>query len=239
MLLPRNSVEKRPALMWIHGGPMSQFADGWHWRWNPLVPAAAGYAMILPNPRGSTGAGQEFIQGICNNEWGGACFRDIMAVLDAVCARDDIDATRVGAMGGSFGGYMANWIGVKSERFRCLMTHAGIYDLEGFTGATDYPSYMYQELGITPYEDRDGFERYSPHRLLANWKTPTLIIHGEKDYRVPIGEALHLFEALCWRGVDAELLVFPDENHWILRPQNIRQWYHVVLEFADKHLSPE
>jgi dipeptidyl aminopeptidase/acylaminoacyl peptidase len=217
---------------------MTQFADGWHWRWNPLIPAAAGYAMILPNPRGSTGFGQEFIQGIWNNEWGGACFRDIMAVLDAVCSRDDIDAERVGAMGGSFGGYMANWIGVQTERFRCLMTHAGIYDLGGFTGATDYPSYMYYGLGITPYENPEAFERYSPHRLLANWKTPTLIIHGEKDYRVPIGEALHLFEALCWRGVDAELLVFPDENHWILRPQNIRQWYRVMLEFACKHLLP-
>lgn len=236
LVLPRNSADKHPALVWIHGGPMAQHADGWHWRWNPLIPAAAGYAVLLPNPRGSTGAGQEFIQGIWNNQWGAACYRDIMAATDALCARDDIDDTRLGAMGGSFGGYMANWIGVSTDRFRCLMTHAGIYSLSGFSGSTDAPGYLHHEIGATPYESPEVFDRYSPHRLLDNWKTPTLVIHGEKDYRVPIGEALHLFEALCWRGVDAEFLVFPDENHWILRPQNIRQWYRATLEFADKHL---
>lgn len=238
LIMPINRNGKCPALVWIHGGPVGQHADCWHWRWNPLVPAAAGYAVILPNPRGSTGFGPDYIQGIWNNQWGAACYRDIMAVTDAVCERADIDPDRVGAMGGSFGGYMANWIGVSTDRFRCIMTHAGIYALAGFSGTTDYPGYMHYEVGVTPYQDLETFERYSPHRLIESWKTPTLIIHGEKDYRVPIGEALQLFEALCWRGVDVELLVFPDENHWILRPQNIRQWYRTVLEFASKHLGP-
>ncbi len=231
-----DASEPRPALLWIHGGPMGQWTDGWHWRWNPLVPVAAGYAVVMPNPRGSTGFGQEFIQGIWKNQWGGACYRDIMAVTDAVTARNDIDSERVGAMGGSFGGYMANWIGANTDRFACLITHAGIYALSHFCGVTDEPGYLQHEMDAAPYLDPGEFDRYSPHRRLENWKSPTLIIHGEKDYRVPISEALHLFEALRWRGVPAELLVFPDENHWIRRPQNIRQWYRSVLEFAGRHL---
>jgi len=158
-------------------------------------------------------------------------------VTDAACRRPDIDDRRVAAMGGSFGGYMANWIAVNTDRFRCLMTHAGIYDLRAFSGATDHPSYFHHEMATSPYEDPERFERHSPHRLVERWKTPTLIIHGERDYRVPIGEALHLFDALCWRGVDARLLVFPDENHWIQRPQNILLWYRTVIDFAPEHLG--
>lgn len=237
LLRPRGQTAPHPTLVWVHGGPQSMYADGWHWRWNPLIPVAAGYAVVLPNPRGSIGFGQAFVQGIWNNEWGGACYRDLMAVTDAVCERADIDATRIGAMGGSFGGYMANWIGVSTDRFRCLMTHAGIFSMSAFAGTTDYPAYFHYEMNANPYLQPEAYNRYSPHHQIANWKTPTLIIHGEKDYRVPISEALLLFEALDWRGVDVELLVFPDENHWIAKPQNIRLWYRKVLEFADKHLS--
>lgn len=236
VLLPRNRTEPHPALMWIHGGPVGQHADGWHWRWNALVAVAAGYAVVLPNPRGSSGFGQDFIHGVFNNEWGGACYRDLTAVTDAVCARSDIDECRMGAMGGSFGGYMANWIGGNTDRFRCLMTHAGVFHMSSFSGVTDYPGYFRYMLACSPYEDAETFDRYSPHRLIGQWKTPTLVIHGEKDYRVPISEALMLFTALQARGVDSELLAFPDENHWILRPRNIRQWYDTVLAFADRHL---
>lgn len=226
-----------PALLWIHGGPMGMNADGWHWRWNPLVPASAGYVMALPNPRGSTGFGQELTQGVWNNEWGGACYRDLMAVTDALEARPEIDAARVGAMGGSFGGYMTNWIGGSTDRFRCLVTHAGLYWLSSFYGTTDYPAFCQLENGITPYDDLATYDRYSPHTRLAAWKTPTLIIHGERDFRVPISEALMLFEALQLRGIDSELLVYPDENHWILRPRNTRQWYDEVLRFAATHMA--
>lgn len=225
-----------PALLWIHGGPMGQHGDGWHWRWNPLVCVAAGYVVALPNPRGSTGFGQEMIDGIWHNQWGGACYRDLLAVTDAVAARPDVDAARMGAMGGSFGGYMANWIGANTDRFKCLMSHAGIYHFTAFHGATDYPSFFCWELGQTPYQRSDDFERFSPHRGVANWKTPVLIIHGEKDYRVPVSEALLLFEALQEHGVESELLVYPDENHWILKPRNSRDWYRRVLEFADRYL---
>ncbi|HUH00515.1 MAG TPA: S9 family peptidase [Kofleriaceae bacterium] len=232
-----DAAHPAPGLVWIHGGPIGMAADGWHWRWNPLVPAAAGYVVAMPNPRGSTGFGQELIQGIWNNEWGGACYRDLMAVTDALEQRPEIDAARIGAMGGSFGGYMANWIGVSTDRFRCLVTHAGLYWLSSFYGTTDYPAFCSLEAGLSPYDDLGAYDRYSPHTRLDQWKTPTLIIHGEKDYRVPISEALMLFEGLQLRGIDSELLVYPDENHWILQPRNTRQWYEEVLRFAAKHLS--
>jgi dipeptidyl aminopeptidase/acylaminoacyl peptidase len=234
---PRERTGDLPVLLWIHGGPMGQHGDLWHWRWNPLVPAAAGYAVALPNPRGSTGYGQACVQGIWNNEWGGACYRDLMAVTDALERRPGLDPERIAAMGGSFGGYMANWIGANTNRYRCLMTHAGIYWLPAFHGTTDYPGFFAWEMQGTPYDDHEAFSRYSPHRLLDGWKTPTLIIHGERDYRVPISEALLLFEGLQARGVESELLVFPDENHWILRPRNARLWYQSVLEFAARHMA--
>lgn len=238
VMAPVHAEGPFPTFLWIHGGPTGQYSDGWHWRWNPLVPASYGYAVVQPNPRGSTGYGQKFIDEIYNNEWGGACYDDIMAVTDAISARDDIDGERIAAMGGSFGGYMANWIGGNTDRFRCLMTHAGVYSLSSFTGSTDYPPFMEHMFGVSHHEDLDTFERHSANRLVTKWKTPTLIIHGERDYRVPIGQALELFDALSWKGVPVELLVFPDENHWIARPQNVRQWYRTVLEFAARYLLP-
>ncbi len=238
LLTPRGSGP-HPLLLWVHGGPMSQWADGWHWRWNPLVPLAAGYAMLLPNPRGSTGFGQEFTAAIWNNQWGAACFRDVMAVTDVVCARRDIDPRRTAVMGGSFGGYMANWIAGSTERFRCLVTHAGIYDFRAFHGVTDHPGWFALGQGGAPEADPVAFNRYSPHTQLEDWCTPTLVVHGEKDYRVPISEALLLFEALQRRGVPSELLVFPDENHWIQRPRNIRHWYQVCLGFLARYLGEQ
>ena len=235
LLRPRGQ-RPAPALLWIHGGPIGQWSDGWHWRWNPLVMVAAGYAVALPNPRGSTGLGAEFANGVWNNRWGAECYTDLMAVADDLEARPDIDASRVAAMGGSFGGYMANWIGSQTDRFRCLVSHAGIYHLPAFHGATDHPAYFVLEQGCDPYSDPEAFSRYSPHLSLDRWKTPTLIIHGERDFRVPISEALLLFEALRSRGVDAELAVFPDENHWILRPHNARAWYREVLRYLGERL---
>lgn len=226
-----------PALINIHGGPMSHHIDGWHWRWNPLVWASAGYVVACPNPRGSVGFGQAFVEGIWRNQWGAQCFRDVMAVTDAVAARPEVDDRRVAAMGGSFGGYMSNWIGTQTDRFRCLITHASLYDLGAFHGATDVPPWLALETGANPWTQRDELERYSPHRQVSKWKTPTLIIHGERDYRVPIGEALALFEALQAHGVASELLVFPDENHWVLKPMNSRQWYETGLGFLARYLK--
>lgn len=226
-----------PALLWIHGGPWGQWADGWHWRWNPLVPVSAGYAMVLPNPRGSTGVGQEFLEGVWGNSWGAECYADVMAVADRAAAHPALDGERMGAMGGSFGGYMTNWIGANTARFRCLVTHASLFSLSAFHGVTDSPPFWALQMGQTPYRDPESYDRYSPHRRIASWKSPTLVIHGERDFRVPISEALALFEALQAHGVESELLVFPDENHWILRPRNIRVWYERFLGFVGRHLG--
>jgi dipeptidyl aminopeptidase/acylaminoacyl peptidase len=237
LVRPKDARAPAPLLLWIHGGPIGMDTDGWHWRWNPLLAVAAGYAVALPNPRGSTGFGQDFIQGIWGNVWGAQCYEDLMAVTDALAARPDIDGARTMAMGGSFGGYMTNWIGTQTDRFRCLVTHASIVTMAQFTGTTDHPAWWYLEMGgEDPYADMAKFDRYAPIRHIKNWKTPTLIIHGELDYRCPINEGLNLFEALQYHGVASELLVFPDENHWILKPRNIVAWYEAVLEFIGRHL---
>ena len=240
LLKPAGASGRLPAIVWIHGGPWGQWADGWHWRWNPLVPVSAGYAVALPNPRGSTGVSEAFLHGIWGNTWGAGCYDDVMAVADGLAARPDVDGARLVAMGGSFGGYMANWIGANSERFRCLVSHAGVFAFSHFHGTTDSPPFWALRMGgLTPWgSGLDEYDRYSAHRLVSRWRTPALVIHGERDYRVPIGEALALFEALQHHGVPSELLVFPDENHWILRPRNIRVWYETWLDFVARQLRP-
>ncbi len=241
LVRPRGAAPARlPLLLWIHGGPIGANHDGWHWRWNPLLLVAQGYAVALPNPRGSTGFGQDFIQGVWGNVWGDQCFKDLMCVTDALCARRDIDPERTMAMGGSFGGYMTNWIGTQTARFKCLITHASIATMAQFTGTTDHPGWWYLEMGgENPYANRERFDRYAPITHVRNWRSPVLIIHGERDYRCPINEALNLFEALQYHGVPSELLVFPDENHWILKPRNVIAWYQAVSEFIARHLGGE
>ena len=237
LVKPKGAAGRLPLALWIHGGPIGMDQDGWHWRWNPLLLVAQGYAVALPNPRGSTGFGQDFIQGIWGNVWGEQCYRDLMAVTDALVKRPDIDAARTMAMGGSFGGYMTNWIGTQTARFKCLVTHASIATMAQFTGTTDHPAWWYLEMGgENPYADMERFDRYAPIRYVKNWSTPVLIIHGERDYRCPVNEGLNLFEALQYHGVDSELLVFPDENHWILKPRNVVAWYQAVIEFIGRHL---
>jgi dipeptidyl aminopeptidase/acylaminoacyl peptidase len=199
------------------------------------VLAARGYVVALPNPRGSTGTGQAFLEGIWGNAWGAQCYEDVMAWADTLERRSDVDASRMVAMGGSFGGYMTNWIGGSTDRFRALVTHASLYHLSSFWAVTDHPSFFRLMLGEDPIGDPLTFERYSPHTRVQHWRTPALVIHGEKDYRVPIGEALALFETLQSMGVPSELLVFPDENHWILRPRNVEAWYEAVLDFLARH----
>ncbi len=238
MVRPKRHDGPLPVLLWIHGGPIAMSVDGWHWRWNPLLAVAQGYAVVESNPRGSTGFGQAFIDGIWGNCWGAQCYEDLMAVSDALAQRPDVDASRMMAMGGSFGGYMTNWIGTQTTRFRCLITHAGIVGMSTFTGVTDHPGWWYLEMGgENPYANPETFDRYAPWAQVARWKTPALILHGELDYRCPIGEALLLFEALQYHGIESELVIFPDEGHWILKPSNIVAWYTHVLEFLRRHLS--
>jgi dipeptidyl aminopeptidase/acylaminoacyl peptidase len=240
VLVPTRASGPFSTLFWIHGGPVGAWADAWHWRWNPLLAVARGYAVALPNPRGSTGYGHAFTAGIWGNTWGAACYDDLVAAARSLIAQPWVDPARVGAMGGSFGGYMANWIGGNeaSAMFGAIVTHASLYDMRAFQGVTDWPAWLVHEFGIAPQDDLEAFDRYSPHRFVTRWRTPALVIHGEKDYRVPISEGLALFEALQSQGTDSELLVFPDENHWILKPRNIVVWYEHIFRFLERHLGP-
>jgi dipeptidyl aminopeptidase/acylaminoacyl peptidase len=222
-----------PLLVFIHGGPLSSWSD-WSWRWNPQLLAARGYAVLLPDPALSTGYGQGFV-GRGRGRWGEQPYSDLMAAVDAAVALPEVDASRTAAMGGSFGGYMANWVAGHTRRFRCVVTHAGIWSLEQFRGTTDHASWWEREFG-DPDRERARYEANSPDRQVAAIRTPMLVIHGERDHRVPISEALRLWADLSLHGVEAKFLYFPDENHWVLKPQNVRVWYETVFAFLDHHV---
>ena len=224
-----SAAEPAPLVVWIHGGPYSSW-NSWHWRWNPWLLVARGYAVLMPDPGLSTGYGQAFA-GRGRGNWGGEPFTDLMAATDACTARDDIDGTRTAAMGGSFGGYMANWVAGRTDRFRCLVTHAGLWAMDQMYGTTDHAAWADSE-----WAGPAALEANSPHRGAAAITTPMLVVHGERDYRVPIGEALRLWADLNRHGVEAKFLYFPDENHWILKPQHARVWYETVLAFLDHHV---
>jgi dipeptidyl aminopeptidase/acylaminoacyl peptidase len=222
-----------PLLLWIHGGPLSSW-NSWSWRWNPWLMAAKGYAVLLPDPAFSTGYGAKMIQRGWG-QWGGAPFTDLMSITDAVVARPDIDETRTAAMGGSYGGYMANWVAGHTDRFRCIVTHASLWALDQFEGTTDAPGYWVKEFGgLTERPER--YAEWSPHHFLDDIRTPMLVIHGDKDYRVPISEALRLWWDLRRKGVDSAYLYFPDEGHWILKPGNARVWYETVWSWLAKYV---
>jgi dipeptidyl aminopeptidase/acylaminoacyl peptidase len=235
LVLPEGASADAPAplLLWIHGGPLMSW-NAWSWRWCPWVMAARGYAVLLPNPALSQGFGQEFVRRGWG-EWGGAPYTDLMAAVDAAEQRPDIDESRTAAMGGSFGGYMANWVATQTARFRAIVTHASLWDLDAFTGSTDAAYYWEKEWG-DPLREPKRYEQNSPHRYADAIRTPMLVIHGDKDYRVPIGEGLRLWYDLQKRGVPSKFLYFPDENHWVLTPGNATVWYETVLAFLGEHV---
>lgn len=231
---------KAPLLLWIHGGPLASW-NVWSWRWNPWLLAARGYAVLLPDPGISTGYGQDFIARGWG-AWGGAPFEDLMAITDAVCAHPRIDASRTAAMGGSFGGYMANWVAGHTDRFDAIVTHASLWALDQFGATTDSSYYWLREM------TRDMAEANSPHHHVGEIRTPMLVIHGDKDYRVPIGQALRLwYELLTHSALPADadgdsphrFLYFPSENHWVLTPQHAKIWYQVVIGFLARHVLGE
>jgi dipeptidyl aminopeptidase/acylaminoacyl peptidase len=238
LVLPEGASAESPAplVLWIHGGPLMSW-NSWSWRWCPWVLAARGYAVLLPNPALSQGFGLEHVRRGWG-EWGGAPYTDLMAAVDAAEQRTDIDATRTAAMGGSFGGYMANWVATQTDRFRAIVTHASLWDLDAFTGTTDAAYYWEKEWG-DPLREPKRYEQNSPHRFADAIRTPMLVIHGDKDYRVPIGEALRLWYDLQKRGVPSKFLYFPDENHWVLTPGNALVWYETVLAFLAEHVLGE
>ena len=225
--------QKYPVLMLIHGGPQGAWGHSWSYRWNAQVFAAAGYAVVMPNPRGSTGYGQKFIDEI-NGDWGGKAYDDIMAATDyAVANLPYADPARVGAAGASFGGFMINWILGHTERFKALVSHDGVYDQRGEFGGTEELWFPLWEMGGTPWDKPDDFQKWSPSSYAKDFHTPTLVVHGELDFRIPYSQALELFTALKLQDVPAKLLIFPDEGHWVLKPQNSRLWYSTVLDWLD------
>jgi len=233
---PVSAEAPAPLLLWIHGGPLGSW-NAWSWRWNPWLMVARGYAVLLPDPALSTGYGRDFV-GRGWGAWGQRPFTDLMSLADAACARAEIDASRTAAMGGSFGGYMANWVATQTDRFRAIVTHASLWHLDQFAGTTDAPSYWLREFG-DPLEKQERYLTNTPHLRVADIRTPMLVIHGDMDYRVPIGEALRLWYDLCRFAVPARFLYFPDENHWILTPGHAQVWYETVFAFLAEHVLGE
>ncbi|HXB49953.1 MAG TPA: prolyl oligopeptidase family serine peptidase [Streptosporangiaceae bacterium] len=238
LVLPEGAGADSPAplLLWVHGGPVSSW-NSWSWRWNPWLMAARGYAVLLPDPALSTGYGHRMIARGWD-DWGGNPYTDVMAITDAVLERPDIDAARTAMMGGSYGGYMANWMAGHTDRFNAIVSHAGLWALDQMFGTTDGPPYWRRQFG----DPRSQPERYlasSPHLHADKIVTPMLIIHGDKDYRVPVGEALRLWWDLMFRSVRARFLYFPDENHWVLKPGDVQVWYSTVLAFLAEHVLGE
>jgi dipeptidyl aminopeptidase/acylaminoacyl peptidase len=235
LVLPETASASSPAplLLWVHGGPMSSW-NSWSWRWNPWLMAARGYAVLLPDPALSTGYGQEFISR-AHHAWGARPMADIMAATDATLARPDIDADRVAMMGGSYGGYMANWMAGHTDRFQAIVSHAGLWVLDQMFGTMDHPMFFRGQFG-DPLTNPEMYQANSPHLHIDKIRTPMLVIHGDKDYRVPIAEATRLWWDLSRHGVEAKFLYFPDENHWILTPGNARIWYETVFAFLAEHV---
>lgn len=233
-------AKKYPLVVLIHGGPQGAWNDNWGYRWNPQIFAAQGYVVFMPNPRGSTGYGQKFVDEI-SQDWGGKAYTDIMNGVAQTASLPYVDRNRVGAAGGSYGGYMVDWIEGHNDdprvQFKALVSHAGVFNLISMYGATEELWFTDWEFGGTPWSNPEIYTRWSPSMYVKNFKTPLLVIHGEQDFRVPVTEGLQLFTALQRQGVESKLLYFPDEGHWILKPQNSELWYTTVLNWFDAHLK--
>jgi dipeptidyl aminopeptidase/acylaminoacyl peptidase len=228
-------AKKYPLVFWVHGGPQSAWGDGWSTRWNPQLWAAQGYVVSLANPRGSIGFGQKFTDEI-SRDWNGKVIDDLFACLGYLEAQPWIDGTRMAAAGGSYGGYVMNWFEGHTDKFRCIVNHDGTYNLDSMYGATEEVWFDEWEHG-KPWEATAAEKAASPHLYAANFKTPMLVIHGELDFRVPVGEGLQVFTALQRQGVPSKLLLFPDEGHWVLKPANSELWHQTVFGWLGTYLK--
>ena len=232
-------AKKYPALLLIHGGPQNSWTDAWGYRWNQQVMAAPGYVVLAINPRGSSGYGQKFTAEV-SHDWGGKAYDDLMAGLDAAVAKYPfIDGSRVAAAGGSFGGYMVDWIATHTGRFKCLISHAGTYDAVSMN-ATEELWFQEWEFDGAPWANSEFYKKWSPSEFaaaLGKYKTPTLVVGGELDFRVPYTQDLEFFTALQRQGVPSKLLIFPDEGHWVLKPQNSELWYKTFLDWLAEYLK--
>lgn len=232
--------KKYPLVVLIHGGPQGAWDDNWGYRWNPQVYAADGYVAFLPNPRGSTGYGQQLTNEI-SGDWGGKAYTDIMNGAAQVASLPYVDKNNIGAAGASYGGYMVDWILGHNDdprfHFKTLVAHAGVFNLTSMYGATEELWFPEWEFKGTPWDNPTLYEKWSPHRFAKNFNTPTLVTGGELDFRVPVDQDLQLFTYLQRQGVESKLVIFPDEGHWILKPGNSQFWYTTVLNWLDAHLK--
>jgi dipeptidyl aminopeptidase/acylaminoacyl peptidase len=220
-----------PMILLVHGGPQGAWGEMWHYRWNAQVFAGAGYVVVMPNPRGSTGYGQRFTDEV-SSDWGGKPYEDLMAVTDYAAKLPYVDFDRMVAAGGSYGGYMVNWMQGHTNRFKAFISHSGLFDLKSASAETEELWFPRWEFGGMPWEAPEMHERWSPSNFVREFKTPTLVIHGELDYRVGYSQALQYFTALQMQKVPSKLLLFPDEGHWIMKPQNTMLWYKTFLDWA-------
>jgi len=232
--------QKYPVAFIVHGGPQGSFGNSWSYRWNPQVYAGAGYAAVFIDFHGSTGYGQQFTDSI-SNDWGGKPLVDLQKGYDAAVQKFPwLDRSRDCALGASYGGYMMNWIaGNWSDEFKCIVNHDGVFDTRGMAYSTEEQWFTDWENGGPYFKVPENHERFNPVHHVNNWKTPMLVIQGDLDFRIPTAQALGTFTALQRKGVESKLLVFPDENHWVLKPANSVQWHHTVVGWLDQYLKPE
>src|SRR5215467_2001087 len=232
-----DAKKKYPLLVLLHGGPQTMWGDSWGYRWNAQVFSAAGYVTLMINRRGSTGYGQKFTDEI-TNDWGGRAYVDVMKGVDAAVAKYPfLDAGKMAAAGGSYGGYMVDWLATHSDRFKALVSHAGVYDKVSMY-ATEELWFEEHDMQGTPWSNPESYRKWAPMTTaaaLGKFKTPTLVIAGERDYRVPYTQSLEFFSALERQDVPAKLVVFPDEGHWVLKPQNSKFWYKTFLDWVDHY----
>ena len=240
--------EKYPVALLIHGGPESSWTSGWSYSWNPQIWAQQGYVVVLINPHGSTGVNSAFLNAV-RNDWGGVPYEDIITGINYVASNYAyVNKDKMCALGGSYGGYMVNWIeGHNNDKlFKCLVNHDGAFSTISKFYATDELWFQKAEfcprdkIGCNPFdgkEIRDGYEKNSPERYVKNWTTPMLVIHGGLDYRVPLTEALSTFTALQLQKVESKLLYFPLENHWVLKAENQIKWYDEVFAWLKTYLA--
>ncbi len=231
-------AKKYPVVFLIHGGPQGAWENGWSARWNPSLWAAQGWVVVAPNPRGSTGFGQKFVDEI-SGDWGGKVMTDLDAVFDAVAKMPFVDPKRQGIAGASYGGYAVNWILGHTNRFKAAVTHDGVFNLESSSLATEELWFPGWDFGGAPWsaKARAQYAKWSPHLFAENIRTPTLIVTNELDYRVPVDQGLQMFTVLRGNGVPAEALVFPDEGHWVLKPLNSKRWHEGVFGWMKKYLE--
>jgi dipeptidyl aminopeptidase/acylaminoacyl peptidase len=238
---PAHFVEgkKYPLLLLIHGGPETPWQDNFHFRWNVQPFTAQGYASVEPNIHGSGSFGDAFRESIIG-DWGGKPYVDLMMLLDALGNTFDwIDTENIGALGASYGGYMINWLNSQTTRFNCLVCHDGMFDVDAFFYYTDEVYFIATEFLGTPYDTPrpEPYDKFNPAKFVGQMQTPQLVIHGSTDYRIPDVSGIGMFTALQSKGVDSRLVLFPEENHWVMNPNNSIEWHNEILAWLDKYMK--